>query len=534
MKPAWFIGAAAVVGFLLWRRRKLEPTLLVVGGLVAAGMVVYGTGAIHFPNLDHILTTVGTTLGVWTYALVGVMAYAETGAFIGLIAPGETVILIGGVVAGQGKINLVALIAIVWSCAVAGDLTSFWLGHRFGRDFLIHHGQRVHITEERVEQVERFFARRGGQSILIGRFVGLVRAIAPFLAGSSDMSVRQFLAYDVIGAGLWGSTFAVLGFVFWNSLNKVLDIAKKGSLILAVVIVVIVGIVAAVKWLRDPDNREKLDEVRERAAANPAVKPFIAAGTPIARWSRRPARFMVERVTPGDLGLEVTALVSTVAAALFVFVGYLSVVHRGTITFGDRRGVQWAMDVAAPWLTDLNKALTTLGTLEVTVPVLVIAVIALLWWHRRWPEALALVVGFWVTWGVTQGVKHAVHRHRPPHALVSTSGWAFPSGHTANAVVWLAIGVALWRLLDHIWARTAVIVVGAALTATVGLTRIYLRVHWWSDVAAAWALGIAVYGVCGIAAVVVAERRGAGRAAKRQDRSERDAVVVAEASRLRG
>jgi undecaprenyl-diphosphatase len=104
--------------------------------------------------------------------LVGALAFLETGAFVGLLAPGETTIIVGGVVAGQGQIDIVALIAIVWACAVAGDVTSFLLGRRLGRAFLVRHGPKVQITPERLRQVEDFFARHGGAASSSGASSG--------------------------------------------------------------------------------------------------------------------------------------------------------------------------------------------------------------------------------------------------------------------------------------------------------------------------------------------------------------------------
>ena len=113
------------------------------------------------------------------------MAFLETGAFVGLIAPGETTIIVGGVIAGQGEVELIPLIGLIWVCAVLGDTTSFFIGSRMGRDFMLRHGPRFKITEERLNQVEGYFERHGGKTILIGRFVGLIRAMAPFVIGSS-------------------------------------------------------------------------------------------------------------------------------------------------------------------------------------------------------------------------------------------------------------------------------------------------------------------------------------------------------------
>ena len=155
------------------------------------------------------------------------MAFLETGAFVGLVAPGETVVIAGGVIAGQGEISLLPLIALVWLCAVLGDTTSFYVGRRLGRGFLERHGPRFKITAERLDQVDGYFDKHGGKTILIGRFIGLVRAIAPFIAGSSGLPYRRFVPYSIVGTGLWATTFCVLGYIFWRSFDKVASIAGQ-------------------------------------------------------------------------------------------------------------------------------------------------------------------------------------------------------------------------------------------------------------------------------------------------------------------
>ncbi len=137
MKAGPLLLAAAVAAFLATRFRRLSNEARVVLVLLVAGLVVYGVGLVQPPNLEKAIEDIGRTLGSYTYALVGVMAYLETGAFVGLVAPGEFTVVFGGVVAGQGKIDVVALLAIVWVAAVAGDVTSYVLGRRLGREFLV-------------------------------------------------------------------------------------------------------------------------------------------------------------------------------------------------------------------------------------------------------------------------------------------------------------------------------------------------------------------------------------------------------------
>ena len=88
---------------------------------------------IQAPDLEGALTDLSDTLGAWTYALVGALAFLETGAFVGLVAPGETAVVLGGVVAAEGGVDLPLMLLITWTAAALGDLASFWLGRRLGR-----------------------------------------------------------------------------------------------------------------------------------------------------------------------------------------------------------------------------------------------------------------------------------------------------------------------------------------------------------------------------------------------------------------
>jgi undecaprenyl-diphosphatase len=506
VKPVWFAIAAALAAFLVRRRHRLEPTLEVGGALAVVAMVVYGTGVVHLPNLEKLLVDVGARLGNWTYLLVGAMAFLETGAFVGLVAPGETAMLLGGLVAGQGHIDLLTLIAIVWTAAVAGDLTSFALGRRLGRTFLVKHGPKVQITEERLQTVEGFFDRHGGKAILIGRFVGLVRAIAPFLAGSSGMALKRFLPYDVIGAGLWTSTFVVLGYVFWQSFNQLVKYAKTGALALATVIVLVVAIVWAVRWLRQPANRDRARDWLERQGERPLLRPLVRVLAPVVRWFRGPARFLWQRLTPGELGLELTTLLAVVSVGAFTFVSNTIRVVRHPLQVGDRNALDLADRLHQPAVVDVVKVVTQLGSLPGAAAVVVLTA-ALLLWRREVVPALALAVGLGLTVAGVHIAKAAVDRPRPPHPLVHASLSSFPSGHAAYAVAWIAAAVVLSRLLPSLASRFAFVTVGVVLAAVVGLSRVYLRAHYLSDVAAGWALGATVLAACGMVAVIVRHLR---------------------------
>jgi membrane-associated protein len=209
--------------------------LLALAGVALAGFALTTTGTVQLPDLEEALTDLSETLGTWTYLLVGGLAFLETGAFVGLIAPGETAVVLGGVVAAHGEVELGLMLGLVWVAAAAGDLASFWLGRRLGRRFLVARGPRIGVTAPRLHRVDEFFDRHGAKAILVGRFVGIIRAVAPFLAGASGMRVRNFVPWSLLGTGLWATTFTLVGYLFSSSFGAATDYVTNGTLGLAVV-----------------------------------------------------------------------------------------------------------------------------------------------------------------------------------------------------------------------------------------------------------------------------------------------------------
>ena len=187
------------------------------------------SGVIELPDLEQALTDLSDTLGTWTYALVGGLAFLETGAFVGLVAPGETAVVLGGVVAAEGGVDLVPMLLIVWLAAAAGDLASFMLGRRLGRRFLVARGPRLGVTAPRLARVDSFFDRHGAKAILVGRFVGIIRAVAPFLAGSSGMRLRAFLPWSLLGTAAWAATFTLVGYAFHESFSSAADLVAHAD-----------------------------------------------------------------------------------------------------------------------------------------------------------------------------------------------------------------------------------------------------------------------------------------------------------------
>jgi membrane protein DedA with SNARE-associated domain len=504
MKFSWLAAAAVLAGWLVARRHKQARWFQVAELVAIVAAVLIGTGVIHLPNFEKLLEDAGQALGTWTYLVVGLLAFAETGAFLGFIAPGETAVLVGGLVAGQKQISLIVLIAIVWACAVAGDVTSFTLGRRLGRAWLLRHGERLKITEERLDQVEGFFEKRGGATILIGRFLGFVRPLLPFTAGASKMPLRRFLPYDVLAAGLWSATFCVLGYVFWRSIDELTTYVSRGLFAFGTVVVVIAAAVGLVHLRRSPEARAKVGRWLDERADKPGWSILVKLARPAWRFVGRPAAavadFAVERFTPGNLGLELTTLLALLAVGGFTVV----LLGEAVLAPGTPRVDRWALDVADRLRMDpavsLAKVVTALGSSAAMIA----AVVLTAGWalvRRRPIDALALLGGAALALVLLHVLKAAYDRPRPPGALVDTEDSSYPSGHATYVISLVACATVLVRGGAGWAARIAAVTVAMIVVAVVAATRVYLRAHYLTDVLGGVGLGVAIWALLGILAL---------------------------------
>lgn len=461
-------------------------------------------------SLEHLIETLADSLGKWAYLLVGFLAMAETAAALGFIAPGEFAVIIGGVLAGEGTLNIVLLIGIVWIAIVIGDTIGFFIGRKLGVAFVERHEQRFPTARKHFGRVEQFFRDHGGKSIFLGRWIGFARPLMPFTAGTSGMPYRRFLPYDILGAGTWGTTFCLLGFIFWRNFSDVTRLAGRGALALGLLILAIVFGMRALRTLRDPVKRERWKQRIEREAQRPLLRPFAFVATWLWRvvlkplWAivGPPLRFAWKRVTPGELGIELTTLVAIAAMAAYTVFLQINLLDHETLLFGDKTALDVSHDIQNGLLTAVNRAVSLLGSTG-TIVLVVIGTCGFLLGQRRRIEAAMLLIASILTEITVQAIKHGVERARPSDAIVHAGGYAYPSGHAALSIVFLAIAVLFARSAESPGARIAWIVSGIVTAAAIGLSRVYLRVHYFTDVVGGWATGLAVFSLCGAVALVV-------------------------------
>ncbi len=507
--PMW-LSLVVIAPLAVWLTRRFSTLprwgwpLAVLA--FAAGWVL-GLGIVEIPSLEDLplqrwIEDLGAAVGPWAYVIVGVLAFLETGAFVGLIAPGETFVILGGVLAGEGTLGYVQLLGVVWLMAFLGDVTSFFLGRYLGRAFLVKHGPRFKITEQRLVQVEAFFDKHGGKAIVIGRFLGFIRAVAPFVIGSSGVRVRRFLPYSVVGSGLWAAVFVTLGYVFWQSLDQLLIWAKQGAFAFGTVIVVVVGAVVISHWFREPEHREQAAERLRQAGETRGGRLLRAIWRPISG----PARFVWGRLTPGGLGLEFTTLLAVIAVGGFAFFGLQGIVDQDGLTAGDRAALRGIGVVDAAIVQDLARVGMVLASPLAGAIVALAAGLLLLRRRQPWLAA-TVVVASAVALLTVALVRAAGDRSPPSGALDPVSASTFPSMVGAVAVVWVIGGLALTPYVRRIAGRIGLAGLAIALAVALGIAPLVRRVAHLSDVLAGAGLAAAVAAAVGVVALVVSHLR---------------------------
>lgn len=190
-----------------------------------------------FEFLKHLLTTIYNVRGLIEWGgtvLVCVIIFVETGLFVGFFLPGDSLLVTAGIFAGAGNLRLSWLLACVTLCAIAGDQLGYWIGRRAGQALYSREDSRFFKRKHLVE-AHNFYEHYGGKTVIMARFLPIIRTFCPPVAGAAEMSYARYLTYDIIGGFLWVWGMTLLGY----SLGKTVpNIDKKIHIIIAAVIVV--------------------------------------------------------------------------------------------------------------------------------------------------------------------------------------------------------------------------------------------------------------------------------------------------------
>ncbi|HUR93395.1 MAG TPA: DedA family protein [Gemmatimonadales bacterium] len=165
-----------------------------------------------FLHLDTHLSQVISQYGTWTYLILFVIVFCETGLVVTPFLPGDSLLFAAGTFAALGQLDLWLMILLLAAAAILGDTVNYWVGAAIGpRAFS---GNLRFLKKEHLDRTRAFYERHGGKTIILARFVPIVRTFAPFVAGVGTMSYPQFLLYNVVGAALWVGLLVPAGYFF--------------------------------------------------------------------------------------------------------------------------------------------------------------------------------------------------------------------------------------------------------------------------------------------------------------------------------
>ena len=195
-------------------------------------------------HLDEHLRTLVQTYGVWAYAILFVIIFLETGVVVTPFLPGDSLLFVAGTIAAVGELNVHGLSALLIAAAILGDSLNYSIGRYLGPK-VFHYEDSRFFKRAYLEYTRAFFERHGGKTIVIARFVPIVRTYAPFVAGIGRLTYRRFLFFNVTGAILWVVLLAYAGYFFGN-----LPIVRD-NLTLAIMVIIVLSIMPGiVEYLR--------------------------------------------------------------------------------------------------------------------------------------------------------------------------------------------------------------------------------------------------------------------------------------------
>lgn len=407
-------------------------------------------------------------LGGWALLLVFVLVTLESSAFLGLVIPGESAVLLTGALASAGVLNLWSSYVVVIAAATLGDIVGYLLGRYYGDVLLSRLGPARRHFGKHHALLESYFQRWGAMTVIIGRFVAVGRALAPFTAGLSKMEPRRFLPMAFVGGVLWGGGLVSLGYLFgenWMAIER--WTARIGGGIIGLVALTL-AMLALWRWLVRRETG--LELAWERIVASRSVRYFRP-------MSARLGEFLQERFSPTSyLGIHLSLGLLTVALLAWTFG---AIVHA---IFAQSPMVQIDQDVAVfidglrrPELDSLMAALlvpsrmpwllwlTTLIELGLAISGRLIAVVAM---------ALSLGGAYALSFGlriIFSGLQPHVPAERFVHGFAG-----FPNVAIAGATAAYAMVCFLGLLSVRSWRWRTLEVVGLAyLLMLIGLGALY-------------------------------------------------------------
>jgi undecaprenyl-diphosphatase len=431
------------------------------------------------PTIEHF-----QALGYWIVFLVSVL---ESLAFVGLFVPGTFFLVAVGALCSKGILDVGDVIWFSALGAIAGDGISFYLGRR-GKRFT-QRWDRL-IKSSYMEKGERFLDAHGNKSVFLGRFIGPIRSVIPFVAGFFKMPPQRFFFWNILSAPCWATAYVFIGYFFGQAWEFTKLWTTRGGILL-ISLCILLFILYLLRWEILKRGREFFafmrsiwESIIQAVLMNPNVQ-MLVRHHPIF------FRFMQGRLDKKRFfGLPLTLFTIAFLYALFLFLGVVEdIVTSDPIMGIDIRVANLLSVFRDSGLTTIFIWITLLGKWEVVAVLAMVATVVLALF-RKWIYIFPLWFALLGSQAFDFLGKIAFHRQRPDVALYLEKSFSFPSGHATVAVAFYGfILYIFWRNLESFNKRLNLFFLCLLIALAIGFSRLYLGVHFLSDVWGGYLLG---------------------------------------------
>lgn len=429
-------------------------------------------------------------LGVWGYWLILFISFAEAFVFTGWVVPGTVVVVIAGGLAAHGTYSFAELVCYAVVGAILGDGLSYELGRR-GKRFT----EKRPFLQKQIKRGTPHFQKHQVKTIFFGRFIGWLRPVVPFIAGLAQMDRPRFYIANVISAIAWAIAYLGLGYVFGAAWRLALLWATRAGLF----ILSVVTVVALFAWLwrwavqRGPAAwtvaRSIGHSIYHALKENPYVRSWTEKHKRSLTFIR--ARFSVEHFSGMPLTFFAIAILVSTYALFGITEDYLT---NDPLAFADVRITNLLYAVRTSRILHFFYGLTLLAEKGVVIP-LASLLVALLWFYQKRIYILTLLVTVGGSQTVTALGKVAFSRVRPegPIPAILEKSYSFPSGHATGVVAFYGCLAYFYIRNGSSWKiRIGALGAAAIVVVLVDFSRLYLGVHYLSDVLAGNMVGLTI------------------------------------------
>jgi membrane protein DedA with SNARE-associated domain/membrane-associated phospholipid phosphatase len=412
---------------------------------------------------------------------VYIIALMESLVVLGLLIPGAALLFGAGALIATGALPIAPIMLSASAGAITGDFISFLLGQ--------HYQQRLRVIwpfrryPRLVNRGVNFFVQHGGKSVFMARFIGPLRPIVPAIAGMMNMTTSRFLLVVVTASLLWSPVYILPGMVFGASLGLAAEVAGR----LVVLLVVLAGIAWLGFWListlirlLQPHIATALEKILERSRSHPMIKPLAGS--------------LLDPNHPEARGLAILSVLFFITLWVILLTSR-QVLHGHWFDGIDSYIFHSLQDLRTPWISNAMVFVTQFGSKKLLAFILV-GGSAWLLWKRYNKAAWHWLAVYTLTGLLTWVLKNTVQIARPPGI---ESGYSFPSAHTSMSLAvygFLALMIARELPVQRRWIPYSI---AGLLITLIAMSRLYLGVHWFSDVLAGFSLGLAWVALIGIA-----------------------------------